>query len=78
MLAACQTSGNKAPIEARMDITPCLKVAQTVELPAIKAGMDSRAVLARYRQALINANTNIDDTKACMALLDRAEKEGYF
>jgi hypothetical protein len=60
-----------------MDVTPCLKVAQTVELPPIKAGMDSRAVLARYRQALINANTNIEDTKACMALLDRAETEGY-
>lgn len=60
-----------------MDVTPCLKVAQTVPLPPIKAGMDARAVIARYRQALINANTNIDDTKACMALLDRAEKEGF-
>ncbi|WP_439357748.1 hypothetical protein [Bradyrhizobium sp. DASA03007] len=61
-----------------MDVTPCLKVAQTVSLPSIKAGMDARAVIARYRQALIDANTNIDDTKACMALLDRAETEGYF
>jgi hypothetical protein len=78
MLAACQTSGNRAPIEARMDVTPCLRVANTVELPPIKAGMDARAVIARYRAALISANSNIEDTKACMALLDRAEKEGYF
>lgn len=61
-----------------MDVTPCLRIAQTVELPPIKAGMDARAVIARYRQALINANANIDDTKACMALLDRAETEGFY
>jgi hypothetical protein len=61
-----------------MDVTPCLRVANTVELPPIKAGMDARAVIARYRAALISANSNIEDTKACMALLDRAEKEGYF
>jgi hypothetical protein len=51
-------------------------VAQTIELPPIKAGMDARAVIARYRAALVKANTNIEDTKACMALLDRAEQKG--
>ncbi|WP_156928807.1 hypothetical protein [Bradyrhizobium sp. th.b2] len=54
-----------------------MRVAQRVDLPPIKAGMDTRTVIARYRAALIGANTNIEDTKACMALLDRAEKEGY-
>lgn len=73
MLAACQTLS-----EAPIDVSSCLRIAQTVELPPIKAGMDARAVIARYRAALINANTNITDTKACMALLDRAEKQGYF
>ena len=77
MLAACQTSGSYY-IKDRMDITPCLRVAQTVDLPPIEAGMDARKVIARYRAALIIANTNIEDTKACVALLDRAEKEGYF
>ena len=77
MLAACQTSG-EVPVEDRIDLNSCLRVAQTVELPPIKAGMDSRAVIARYRAALIGANANITDTKACMALLDRAEKKGSF
>ncbi len=54
-----------------------MRIAQTVELPPIKAGMDARIVIARYRQALINANANIEDTKACMAVLDRAETQGY-
>ncbi|ARQ95322.1 hypothetical protein [Bradyrhizobium phage BDU-MI-1] len=40
--------------------------------------MDARVVIARYRAALINANANINDTKACMAALDRAEREGAF
>jgi hypothetical protein len=40
--------------------------------------MDARAVIARYRAALIEANANITDTKACMAALDRAEKNGSF
>jgi hypothetical protein len=40
--------------------------------------MDARAVIARYKAALKEANSNINDTKACMALLDRAEREGYF
>ncbi|WP_316196555.1 hypothetical protein [Bradyrhizobium sp. SZCCHNS3053] len=53
-------------------------MAQTVELPPIKAGMDARAVIARYRAALASANTNINDTKACLALLDRAERDGTF
>ena len=55
-----------------------MRVAQTVELPAIKAGMDARTVIARYRAALISANANLNDTKACTALLNRAEKNGYF
>jgi hypothetical protein len=74
-LAACQTSG-EVPIEDRIDVSSCLRIAQTVELPAIKAGMDARTVIARYRAALIGANANINDTKACMAALDRADKEG--
>ncbi|SDK39604.1 hypothetical protein [Bradyrhizobium ottawaense] len=61
-----------------MDLSACMRVAQTVELPPIKAGMDARAVIARYRAALIGANGNITDSKACMALLDRAETKGYF
>lgn len=77
MLAACQTL-SEAPVQDRIDVSACLRIAQTVELPPIKAGMDARAVIARYRAALINANANITDTKACMALLDRAEKQGYF
>lgn len=76
-LAACQTL-NDAPPEERINIAACLKVAQTVDLPPIKAGMDARAVIARYRAALIGANANITDTKACMAALDRADREGYF
>jgi len=40
--------------------------------------MDARTVIARYRAALVTANINIEDTKACMALLDRAEREGLF
>jgi hypothetical protein len=77
MLAACQTYGN-APVEKRISMDACLRIANTVELPPIRADMDARAVIARYRQALIGANANITDTKACMALLDRADKEGYF
>jgi hypothetical protein len=61
-----------------MDVSVCLKIAQEVDLPPIKAGMDARTVIATYRAALISANINLKDTKACMALLDRAEKEGYF
>ena len=76
-LAACQTF-NEATPEERIDISVCLRLAQSVELPPIKAGMDARAVIARYRAALINANANITDTKACMALLDRAETKGHF
>lgn len=64
-------------MEQRPNIEACMRVAQRVDLPPIKAGMDTRTVIARYRAALIGANTNIEDTKACMALLDRAEKEGY-
>ncbi|WP_316207374.1 hypothetical protein [Bradyrhizobium sp. SZCCHNR3118] len=78
MLAACQTSGNNAPIEQRLDVTPCLKLAQTVELPPIQPGMDARAVIARYRAALVSANGNIGDTKACLATIDKAEQEGVF
>ncbi|MCP1757871.1 hypothetical protein [Bradyrhizobium elkanii] len=59
-----------------MDLQACLRIAQTVEHPAIKAGADARAVIARYRAALIRANGSIRDTQACMALLDRAEKNG--
>lgn len=59
-----------------MDIQSCMRLANTIELPPIKAGMDARAVIARYRAALVSANTNINDTKACLALLDRAEQEG--
>jgi hypothetical protein len=77
-LAACQTSSNDAPPEDRIDVSACLQLAQTVELPPIKGGMDARTVIARYRAALVKANGNINDTKACMAMLDRAEKEGYF
>lgn len=77
MLAACQTSGSYY-IKDGLDVTPCLRVAQTIDLPPIKAGMDARIVIARYRAALISANSNIEDTKACMALLDRAEKEGFY
>jgi hypothetical protein len=40
--------------------------------------MDARVVIARYKVALKNANSNIQDTKACMALLDRAEQKSYF
>jgi hypothetical protein len=76
-LGACQTSGD-APAEVRTDISSCLRIAQTVELPPITAGMDARTVIARYRVALIGANANITDIKACMAALDRAEKNGYF
>jgi hypothetical protein len=61
-----------------MDLQACMRIAQNVELPPIKAGMDGRAVIARYRAALIKANANLNDTKACMALLDRADKEGSF
>jgi hypothetical protein len=76
-LAACQTLSD-APPEDRINISVCLKIAQTVELPPIKAGMDARSVIAAYRAALIQANINLDDTKACMALLDKAEKRGFF
>ena len=51
-------------------------MAQTVDLPQIQAGMDARAVIARYRAALIKADSNLSDTKACMALLDRADARG--
>ncbi|MCW2078033.1 UNVERIFIED_ORG: hypothetical protein M2193_000208 [Bradyrhizobium japonicum] len=61
-----------------MTIQSCVRLASTVELPPIKAGMDARVVIARYRAALVAANGNIDDTKACMALLDRAEQDGKF
>ena len=61
-----------------MDIQPCMHLANTIELPPIKAGMDARAVIARYRAALVSANANLNDTKACLALLDRAEQEGTF
>ncbi|TYO65549.1 hypothetical protein FXV83_16590 [Bradyrhizobium hipponense] len=61
-----------------MDIQSCMRLATTVELPPIKAGMDARAVIARYRAALASANANVNDTKACLALLDRAEQEGTF
>jgi hypothetical protein len=64
------------PVEDRPDFEACMRVAQTVELPPIKAGMDARAVIARYRAALVKANANLTDTKACMALLDRAEAKG--
>lgn len=77
MLAACQTSGSYY-IKDGLDVRPCLKIAETVDLPPIKAGTDARIVIARYRAALISANSNIEDTKACVALLNRAEKEGYF
>lgn len=76
-LAACQTSGDP-PLEDRVDLDACMRVAQTVELPQIKSGMDARTVIARYRAALIGANANITDTKACVALLDRAETRGHF
>lgn len=76
-LAACQTLSDAPPAD-RVDINACLRVAQTIELPPIKAGADARVVIARYRAALIQANANLEDTKACMALLDRAEKNGYF
>jgi hypothetical protein len=61
-----------------MDLQACMRVAQTIELPPIKEGMDGRTVIARYRAALIKADANISDTKACMALLDRAESKGQF
>jgi hypothetical protein len=61
-----------------MDIQSCSRLASTIDLPAIKAGMDARVVIARYRAALVAANANIHDTKACMALLDRAEQDGKF
>jgi len=61
-----------------MDIQSCMRLASTVELPPIKAGMDARVVIARYRAALVAANANINDTKACLALLDRAEQDGKF
>jgi hypothetical protein len=77
MLAACQTSG-ETTVQDRIDVQSCIRLANTVALPPIKAGMDARAVIARYRAALVNANANITDTKACMALLDRAEKDGSF
>ena len=35
-------------------------------------------VIARYRAALVKANTYITDMKACTTLLDRAEQRGYF
>lgn len=76
-LAACQTLSD-APPAVRVNVEACLRIAQTVDLPAIKAGMDARAVIARYRAALITANANIKDTKACMAALDRAEEIGAF
>ena len=77
-LAGCQTSSNAVPVEDRPDFEACMRATQTVELPPIKGGMDARAVIARYRAALVKANTNITDTKACMALLDRAEEKGAF
>jgi hypothetical protein len=77
MLAACQTFAD-APPEERINIRACLRIAQTVELPLIKASTDARKVIARYRAALIEANANIDDTKACMTALDRADNNGYF
>jgi hypothetical protein len=77
MLAACQTFGETS-VQERVDIDSCMRLANTITLPPIKAGMDSRAVIARYRAALVSANANIHDTKACMALLDRAEKDGSF
>jgi hypothetical protein len=77
MLGACKTFGDATP-EERMDIQSCMRLANTVELPQIKAGMDARVVIARYRAALVAANANIHDTKACMALLDRAEQDGKF
>lgn len=76
-LAACQTFAD-APPAFRVNVEACIRIAQTVDLPPVKAGMDARAVIARYRAALINANANINDTKACMAALDRAEEMGVF
>ena len=77
-LAACQTSGKGAKPEDILDYAACMRMAQTVELPPIKSGMDARAVIAKYRVALIKADANLSDTKACMALLDRAEAKGMF
>ena len=77
-LGACQTLSKDAPPEDRMDLQACMRVSQTVPLPPIKAGMDARAVIARYRAALSRADANLDDTKSCMALLDRADKKGDF
>ncbi len=36
--------------------------------------MDLRALLARYKAALITANNGIDDRDACLNDINRAEK----
>ena len=51
-------------------------MAQRVALPPIRAGLSKRAIIARYRAALIAANHNIENTAECLAEINAADPNG--
>lgn len=58
MLTGCAASG--AGKVQRVNLPPPPACMATVPLPAIKAGDDARAQIARHRAALVQANGNLD------------------
>lgn len=57
-LAGCAASGSGKVIPVNLPPPPACMA--TVPLPGVKAGDDARALVARHRSALAQANKNID------------------
>jgi hypothetical protein len=58
MLAGCAASGSSKVIPVNLPPPPACMAA--VPMPGIKAGDDARALVARHRSALAQANGNLD------------------
>lgn len=64
-LGGCATFGSPAPsVQIPRD---CENLAQRVDPPPVRAGMNAKAALAQTRGALATANGNLDATRECQA-----------
>jgi len=55
---------SKAPLERTLP-TACEGLATAVPLPSVTKGDDMRAVAARHRAALVQANRRLDSSRKC-------------